>query len=560
MITDKEIETIVNQYIGVAGGYLGDFSYRTHQDFYSNFCSIDIDVNAFEGTTRQKFIAILQSRSQSEQIMILEGIKKRFPFNNFSNEEKQNRQASFDLINSIVLRLKSKRIDLNALRPGSIVNGIYSVTSIPVQKGGMGRVIFAYEFDKERKVVLKFCSIDDDEVIQRFKREVRLLQSYNDTSHVIKIHQEHLDFTPPFFVMEFAETGDLTELSSKIKNNFAEQEKVFLRMVDCVEVIHQKGHFHRDIKPENFLVCGSCIKISDFGLAQDPSSTTRMTVTHQWGGTRGYFPPQFFEGGFKNTEYSDDIFSLGKSFYNLLTGRDPTYLKSEGIELPLYRLIERCSNPERSKRYQSCEELRNAIKDVFDILLKRHGSDLQFSSLKEEVFKKLNSNSMPDAKSMHQLVESLISQTFEVKKDFIDNLPSTFIFMLTRDASNESAISSFIDIYYEIWEYATSQAYFPFSYAEGVASDCSSFFNSNLNNTLKNKMLQIAMEMSYGFHRTKAVQTCLSILYDITDDDLAFLVADLLREKRTIWHLDDLESSKFRHSLLAKVANELRVR
>lgn len=47
---------IINRYIGIESGYLGDFSYRSHAEFYPLYCDLDIDPYEFEGTTREKFI------------------------------------------------------------------------------------------------------------------------------------------------------------------------------------------------------------------------------------------------------------------------------------------------------------------------------------------------------------------------------------------------------------------------------------------------------------------------------------------------------------------------
>ena len=49
---------VVNRYIGVAGGYIGDFSYRTHAEFYPEYCDLAIDPNNYAGTTRERFIEI----------------------------------------------------------------------------------------------------------------------------------------------------------------------------------------------------------------------------------------------------------------------------------------------------------------------------------------------------------------------------------------------------------------------------------------------------------------------------------------------------------------------
>lgn len=70
---------IVNRYIGVTGGYLGDFSYRTHADFYPEYCDLDIDPYQYEGTTRQRFIAIISGQEPWAQARIVRGVVDRFP-------------------------------------------------------------------------------------------------------------------------------------------------------------------------------------------------------------------------------------------------------------------------------------------------------------------------------------------------------------------------------------------------------------------------------------------------------------------------------------------------
>jgi hypothetical protein len=78
-LSQREILRIVNRYIGVSGGYLGDFSYRTHADFYAEYCNLDIDPYAFEGTTRERFITILSTRPRNEQAAIVRGVLERYP-------------------------------------------------------------------------------------------------------------------------------------------------------------------------------------------------------------------------------------------------------------------------------------------------------------------------------------------------------------------------------------------------------------------------------------------------------------------------------------------------
>lgn len=78
-MTDAEITRVVNRYIGVSGGYLGDFSYRTHADFYPEYCDLEIDPYSIEGTTRERFIAILSSLPPRDQAKVLRGVIERFP-------------------------------------------------------------------------------------------------------------------------------------------------------------------------------------------------------------------------------------------------------------------------------------------------------------------------------------------------------------------------------------------------------------------------------------------------------------------------------------------------
>jgi hypothetical protein len=79
MNQDNLIIKIVNRYIGVEGGYLGDFSYRTHRDFYPEYCDLSKDPDAIEGTTRERFISIFLSSAPRDQAKIIKGVIERFP-------------------------------------------------------------------------------------------------------------------------------------------------------------------------------------------------------------------------------------------------------------------------------------------------------------------------------------------------------------------------------------------------------------------------------------------------------------------------------------------------
>jgi len=78
-LCDPFVLKLVNRYIGVNGGYLGDFTHRSHRDFYVEFCEVGVNADEFEGTTRQRFIAILSGTDPRVQAKILRGLIQRFP-------------------------------------------------------------------------------------------------------------------------------------------------------------------------------------------------------------------------------------------------------------------------------------------------------------------------------------------------------------------------------------------------------------------------------------------------------------------------------------------------
>lgn len=87
-LTEQEVRQLVSRYIGVDSGYLGDFSYRTHTEFYPDYCGIyDIFPDELDGTTRQRFITILGSQSPDRQARILAGVLERFPATTESRQQ-----------------------------------------------------------------------------------------------------------------------------------------------------------------------------------------------------------------------------------------------------------------------------------------------------------------------------------------------------------------------------------------------------------------------------------------------------------------------------------------
>jgi hypothetical protein len=101
-LTRLEVNKLANRYIGVNGGYLGDFSYQKHHDFYLDL-DLDIDPYNYDGTTRERFIKILTESPPDVQARILQGILDRFP----AGSSDLRTQARHDEIAGWIVRLRA---------------------------------------------------------------------------------------------------------------------------------------------------------------------------------------------------------------------------------------------------------------------------------------------------------------------------------------------------------------------------------------------------------------------------------------------------------------------
>jgi len=106
MLTKSEIYRLVNDYIGVSGGYLGDFSYRTHSEFYPQYCELEIVPDQMPGTTRHRFITILSGADDHTQARIVEGILKKYPVEHFPEEHRPKKEKLREEFISTIQRLR----------------------------------------------------------------------------------------------------------------------------------------------------------------------------------------------------------------------------------------------------------------------------------------------------------------------------------------------------------------------------------------------------------------------------------------------------------------------
>jgi len=341
-------------------------------------------------------------------------------------------------------------------RVGDFVDGRFRVDGVCSESGGMGVILHVSPVAAvlPYRVVLKYCRGNDEEQLRRFRREVRLMASYKGNSKVAQIIEYNLDYDPPYYVMKFYAEGDISTLVPALRSSHELQERCFLQMIDCVQELHSRNEYHRDIKPANFLLDGQQIIVSDFGLTTEIGSNTAFTRSSAWWGTHGFIPPEFLDGGFKHADASGDIFMFGKTFYALLTGRDPTYLERHGVPAPLFHIIDRCCSVSKDSRYRTLADLKQSLAAAYDVLLQRLGGLGKVKQLLSSIGEKFEAGGNYDQREILEFVEqlALVDEAEQVRVCF--ELPAAFFLVIGQRLSVDS-LPTFLRIYERLWRAGT---------------------------------------------------------------------------------------------------------
>lgn len=192
-------------------------------------------------------------------------------------------------------------------------------------RGGVGVVYKALDITLDKVVVLKMItpqSRENDAFLKRFLEEPKL-QAKLESPYIVKVFAFRKTDFGLFIVMEFVDGQTLTDLIRQ-KGNIPQKEAlgIFKKILVAIGHAHRAGIIHRDVKPRNVLVSHKGeVKVTDFGLAkfqQQDDATRTLTVA----GTLNYMPPEQVEG-LSNVDHRGDIYSLGITLYEMLTGRVP---------------------------------------------------------------------------------------------------------------------------------------------------------------------------------------------------------------------------------------------
>ena len=195
-----------------------------------------------------------------------------------------------------------------------------------IGRGGMADVYEGYDPRFDRKVAVKVFKREDEEMLNRFIREARLMAKLNN-KHLVPVYdsnQSQIDgVTWHYIVMPFMEGGTLRARIRRSPLPLKQACEYLRDIADALDYIHNQGIIHRDIKASNVLLDseGSCY-LSDFGIARITTDATQLTSTGNVLGTVDYVAPELFEVN-RRADARSDLYSLGVLLFEMVTGQLP---------------------------------------------------------------------------------------------------------------------------------------------------------------------------------------------------------------------------------------------
>ena len=197
-------------------------------------------------------------------------------------------------------------------------------------QGGMGVVYKAVDTGLDRMVAMKVLNPDlskNPELVERFRAEARAQANLNHTNlatlYAFMVHQG-----TAIMVMEFVEGETFAQMIRR-RGPIPEVEAIplFRQALLGIGYAHRAGILHRDIKPSNLMLNkNGLVKVMDFGIAK-VMGARGMTRTGTQLGTLAYMSPEQIQN--RNVDIRSDVYELGITLYEMLTGHLPFESDSE---------------------------------------------------------------------------------------------------------------------------------------------------------------------------------------------------------------------------------------
>ncbi|MBI2921163.1 MAG: protein kinase [Planctomycetes bacterium] len=213
------------------------------------------------------------------------------------------------------------------LTPGgvsdTILGKIFSGCQVEARigRGGMATVYKGRHLGLNKSMAVKILSVSvkDPDSIDRFVKEARACARL-EHPNIIQVYNVGQKFGFTFILMQYIEGHTLAEiLEHKGRISSGQSIKIVREVARALGFAHHAGIVHRDVKPDNiFITKDGEVKVGDFGLAIEMGSFRK---TDTISGTPFYMPPETWKGDAPDGR--SDIYSLGVTFYTMVTGRKP---------------------------------------------------------------------------------------------------------------------------------------------------------------------------------------------------------------------------------------------
>jgi serine/threonine protein kinase/Flp pilus assembly protein TadD len=270
------------------------------------------------------------------------------------------------------------------LEAGSLFAGRYQVIE-ELGRGGFGKVYKVFDREINDRVALKLLKPEiagDEKTIERFRDELKLARqiSHRNVCRMFDLNKNEGIY---YITMEYVAGEDLKSMIRMI-GPMSSGKAILVAKQVCkgLAEAHRLGIAHLDLKSQNIMIDkeGS-VRIMDFGIARSLKGRESLEPGALIG-TPEYMSPEQIQG--KDLDYRSDIYSFGVILYEILTGKvpfegmgfvsvaekkktqvtpDPRTVNPQ-ISADLSRLILKCLERDRGKRYQDMEEILNELREI----------------------------------------------------------------------------------------------------------------------------------------------------------------------------------------------------
>ncbi|WP_437592435.1 protein kinase domain-containing protein [Sorangium sp. So ce1000] len=245
-------------------------------------------------------------------------------------------------------------------RVGDVVGGKYRVERV-LGRGGMGLVVAAHHLSLRHRVALKFLLPEGRTTpgaTERFFREAQAAAAIasEHIARVIDVGQTDEDL--PYFVMEYLNGIDLEALLESRGPLPVEQAVSYvIEACEGLAEAHSLGIVHRDLKPGNLFLASrkdgsTLIKVLDFGISKASEAgvlgpNAKLTASAVVLGSPRYMSPEHIRST-RTVDARSDIWALGMTLYQLLTGRLP--FETESVSALFVSIVTDAPVPPRAHR------------------------------------------------------------------------------------------------------------------------------------------------------------------------------------------------------------------